>query len=209
MSGGEILKDRQAITETRLDRRLDDLTGGLGHQAPHTRQLTNLGHTSTSTGIDHDVDGIQVRLTLALVMFKRLDQVFTDLLGCMGPEVNNLVVAFSLGNHTNLVLFLYLHDLFLGRRKDLLLAVRFPQIVLGEGDTGNGSALEAELLEIIEQGQGRFTTEQLVAIMDNLVQVALVHVQVIEVHPLRQDVVEVDPAYGRLEDATLLRFQST
>ncbi len=47
----EILENRQAFTEIRLNRSFDNFTRRLGHQASHTRQLTNLFDTTTSTRI--------------------------------------------------------------------------------------------------------------------------------------------------------------
>ena len=47
--GGEVFKDGQAFAEVCLDRDLDRLTGGVGHQAAHTGQLTDLLHRTTPT----------------------------------------------------------------------------------------------------------------------------------------------------------------
>ena len=42
VGGDEVLQHREALTEIGGDGGLDDLTGGLGHQAAHTGQLAHL-----------------------------------------------------------------------------------------------------------------------------------------------------------------------
>ena len=54
----EVLLDVQAFAEVRGDRGLDDRAVGLGHQATHTRQLTNLRLATTRAGVGHDVNGV-------------------------------------------------------------------------------------------------------------------------------------------------------
>ena len=56
--GGEVFKDGQTFAEVCLDRDLDRLTGGVGHQAAHTGQLTDLLHRTTGAGVRHHEDGV-------------------------------------------------------------------------------------------------------------------------------------------------------
>ncbi len=56
----EVLQHRQAFAEVRLDRRLDDLAGRLGHQTAHAGQLPNLFDATTSTGVGHQEHRVDV-----------------------------------------------------------------------------------------------------------------------------------------------------
>jgi hypothetical protein len=56
----EVLLNGQAFLEVRDDRGLDDLAGGLGHQAAHAAQLLHLGLRTTGAGVGHHVDGVDL-----------------------------------------------------------------------------------------------------------------------------------------------------
>src|SRR5204863_2522987 len=55
----EVLQDGQALAEVRRDRGLDDLAGGLGHQAAHAGQLPDLRGGATGAGVDHHPDRVE------------------------------------------------------------------------------------------------------------------------------------------------------
>src|SRR5690606_9123772 len=55
VSRDEVLQYVQTFAEVRGDRRLDDRAIRLGHQAPHTGKLTNLGRGTPRTGISHHI----------------------------------------------------------------------------------------------------------------------------------------------------------
>ena len=63
VGGGEVLGNTQPFPEVRGNGRLDDGAVGAGHQATHTRQLTNLGGGTPGTGVGIDIDGIEGFLT--------------------------------------------------------------------------------------------------------------------------------------------------
>ena len=57
--GDEVLQNGQALTEVCLNGDLDGTAGGIGHQATHTGQLTDLSHRTTGAGVCHHVDGVE------------------------------------------------------------------------------------------------------------------------------------------------------
>ena len=60
----EVLENREALTEVRRDRRLDDLAGRLGHQAAHTGELTHLLLRAAGARVGHDEDRVERRRLL-------------------------------------------------------------------------------------------------------------------------------------------------
>ena len=59
MGGDEVLQNGETLAEVCSDRVLNDLTRGLGHEASHTSELTNLRLRATRTRVDHHVDGVE------------------------------------------------------------------------------------------------------------------------------------------------------
>ena len=53
---------RQAFAEVGLDRRLDDLARGLGHQASHAGELADLLDAASGTRVGHQEDRVEVDL---------------------------------------------------------------------------------------------------------------------------------------------------
>ena len=69
-------KHRQTFAEVRLDRRLDDLAGRLGHQTSHAGQLTNLLDAATGTRVCHQEHRVDIalaspsrRASIAVIIF--------------------------------------------------------------------------------------------------------------------------------------------
>ena len=56
--GDEVLQHGEAFTEVGRDGGLDDFAGGLGHEATHAGELTDLLFGAAGTGVGHDVDGV-------------------------------------------------------------------------------------------------------------------------------------------------------
>ena len=56
MGGDEVLQYVQTFTEVGLDRKLDGMTGGIGHQSSHTGQLLDLLIRASGTGVSHHED---------------------------------------------------------------------------------------------------------------------------------------------------------
>ena len=60
VGGGEVFEHREAFAEVGLDRGLDDLAGGLGHQAAHAAELADLVDVTAGAGDGHHGDGVEV-----------------------------------------------------------------------------------------------------------------------------------------------------
>ena len=97
MGGDEVLEHRQALPEVTGDRGFDDLSRGLRHETPHPGQLPDLLLAASCSGIGHHEDRVE------LAIFRPLDlseELLRDPLGHLGPNIDDLVVAFSLGDQT-------------------------------------------------------------------------------------------------------------
>src|SRR5690606_37645619 len=64
----EVLQYVQAFAEVGGNRRFDDGAVGLGHQATHTGQLTNLRGRASRTGVSVNVYGVERLLLLFLAV---------------------------------------------------------------------------------------------------------------------------------------------
>ena len=95
--GDEVLHDREAFTEVRGDRRLDDLARRLGHQAAHARQLADLLLRTARARVRHDVDRVEVAARLIEVLHLG-EHLVGDLLGDVRPHGDDLVVALAVGD---------------------------------------------------------------------------------------------------------------
>ena len=122
---GEVLQHAEAFAEVRLDRRLDDLAGRLGHQTTHAGELANLLDAAASAGVGHQEDRVQVRLVVARTSFLRsFHHLLGDLVAGVGPEVDDLVVALLVGDDASGVHLLDLVDFLRLRGQDDGLLVR-------------------------------------------------------------------------------------
>ena len=109
----EVLQHVQAFAEVGRDRGFDDLARRLGHQAAHTGELADLLFRSARAGVGHDVNRIEVAAG-AVVLFHRLEHFVGDLLGDLGPDFDDLVVALAVGDGAFLILALDLDHFLLG-----------------------------------------------------------------------------------------------
>jgi len=132
----EVLENRQPFAEVRLDRRLDDLARRLRHQATHAGELTDLLHTTSGTGMGHQVDRIDVAGTASRLGIRVLLEFRHHLLGNLltgvRPGVEHRVVSLAVGDHTLLVPLEDLHHFLLGVADDPSLARGSNEIVGGE-----------------------------------------------------------------------------
>ena len=143
----EVLEDRQPLAEVGGDGRLDDLARGLGHEAAHAGQLTNLLRRTARARVGHDVDRVERRAAPLLLAGLVVDQLlgadlahhlFGDLLRDLRPDVDDLVVALAVGDETLGVLLLDLLHVLLRRLEQLDLARRDLEIVDADRDAGLG-----------------------------------------------------------------------
>ena len=110
----EVLQHREAFAEVGRDRRLHDLARGLGHQAAHAGELTHLLARASGAGVGHQVDRVELA-ELALDLLHLLEHLLGDALGDAVPDVDDLVVALTLGDDAAGALLLDLDHLGRGR----------------------------------------------------------------------------------------------
>src|SRR5690606_2099781 len=113
----EVLQHGQAFLEVRHDRRLDDLAGGLGHQAAHAAQLLHLSLRAPGAGVGHHVDRVDLggaAVGQLLHLGDLAHHLVGDLVRGLGPSVDDLVVLLALGDQAVRVLLLVLLDQLAG-----------------------------------------------------------------------------------------------
>ncbi len=118
----EVLLHVEAFTEVGRDRRLDDGSIGLGHQAAHAGQLADLRRAAARARVGHHEDGVERLLAVHLatgvlhvVGTELLHHRLGDLVVGTRPDVHHLVVALAVGDEARRVLVLDLLH-FGGRR---------------------------------------------------------------------------------------------
>src|SRR5262249_14873512 len=97
----EVLEHRQTFLEVGDDRRLDDLTGRLGHQPAHAGKLAHLRRRAARTRMRHHVDRVDVGIRALGVLPGRgdfLHHFLGDFLGRLRPGVDDLVVLLAMGD---------------------------------------------------------------------------------------------------------------
>src|SRR5690606_36320227 len=133
--GDEVLQHGQTLTERGLDGPRDRLVLGVRHQTAHTGNLTHLHHVASRTRVHHHED----RVGLGEVVVHRLG----DLVGRLGPDLDELLRALVLGDQTALVLLLDLLVSGLPLGDDLPLRLGNHHVGDGDGDAGTGGPVEA------------------------------------------------------------------
>ena len=109
MRRDKVFEHREAFAERREDRTLDDFAGGLGHKTAGAAELADLLLITTRTGIHHDVN--RVHLGLAFVGFEFSENLLGNAVGGVSPDVDDLVIAFAVGDDALVELGLDLGDL--------------------------------------------------------------------------------------------------
>ena len=118
----------------------------------------------------------------------------------MRPDVNDLVVAFAGGDDTLAILLFDFLDLLLGGVDFLVLFLGDDHVIDADGDAGAGGLAEAEFLELVEHDHRLFVAANLVALPDQVAQLALLDRLVGEAQFLGPDFAEEDAADGGLDD---------
>ena len=143
----EVLEHVEAFLEVRDDRALDDLAGGLRHQAAHRRELLHLRRRAAGARMRHHVDRVDGLVASGVVLLHRRDAVHHlggEAVRALRPGVDDLVVFLALGDQAVLVLLLVI----LRQRARLLddrpLVLGHDHVVLAEGDAGLERVIEAE-----------------------------------------------------------------
>ena len=160
--GDEVLQNVQTFTIIRSDRDFDGLTGGVGDQSAHTRELTDLAHGTTRAGVGHHVNRIiSVQIILELV---------GNVVGRLFPDRQNLFVSFLIGTQTHVELFADRVDVLFGLGDDLLLLGRDIRVTDRDGDRPAGGVLVALCLHVVQHDSGDLGAVHADAGVDDLAQ---------------------------------------
>ena len=194
--GDEVLEDVQTFPEVGGDRRLDDRSVRLGHQATHPGELPNLGRGATCPRVGHHVDRVERLLLDAVSVLvqnvfraEHVHHRLGDLLVGVRPDVDDLVVALALSHETGRILLLDLLDRLLRRTEDRLLPARDHHVLHADGDTGARRIAEARVHELIGEHDRLLQPHSAVAGVDQRGDRLLVHQAIHEVErePRRHD----------------------
>ena len=198
VGGGEVLQHAEAFAEVGLDRGLDDLARGLGHQAPHPGELADLLDAAAGAGVGHQEDRVEVDLAVADVVLQLLHHLRGDPLAGVGPGVEDLGVALVVGDDPALVELVVLGDLLLGLGQDRVLGGRGLEVVGGEGQARPGRLAEAQVLHVVQEVDRLGPAQDLVAVGDDPLELLLPQRVIVERHLRVEDVVEDHAADGGL-----------
>src|SRR5579859_2465422 len=171
VGGVEVLQHGEAFLEVRDDRRLDDFTRRLGHQAAHAGQLLHLGGGTAGAGMRHHVDGVDrlAGLRRADLLHHRVG----DVVGALRPGVDHLVVLFALGDQAVLVLLLIFLDARFGLADQRGLGRRDNQIVLAERNAGAAGVGIAQAHDAVGEDHRLFLAAMAVDDVDDVLDVLL------------------------------------
>ena len=180
----EVLQHGQTFAEVGGDRRFDDLAGRLGHQSPHPGQLADLLLAEPRAPESAIIWMALKDGTWTLFAVSRGEglhgQVGEHLLWrslrCLGPDVDDLVVALAVGDQTFGVLVLDLLDLFDGQVDDRSsfpsgITMSLRQIEM----PARVAIAEADLLEPVGQDDRLLVAGETVADIDQFGELLLVH----------------------------------
>ena len=198
----EVLQHGQSLPEIGLDRGLDNFTRGFGHQAAHSRQLTDLLLGASSPGIRHDVNGIELYSFLVLPL-DSVNHLVGDLLGDVGPDFDHLVIAFPLGDGPFLILALNVENLGLSIVHQLGLGIRNEQILDSNGNSGLGGVGKTKGLDFVQHRNGLLLAQLQIAVLHQLGQSLFLEQPVHKRHSLGKMVVEDDPSHGSIDETPL------
>ena len=174
----EVFEHRQAFLEVGNDRRFDDLTRRLGHQAAHAGQLTHLRRRTARARMRHHVDRVDLRLDTLGGLLGRgdfLHHLLGDLFARLRPGVDHLVVLLAMGDQAVVVLLLEILGEGARRIDDLPLAVRHHHVVLAERDAGLERVIEAKRHDPVAEDHRLLLTAVTINLVDHAGDFALGH----------------------------------
>ena len=167
VGGGEVLQHIEAFTEVGSDGGFDDFTRRLGHQSPHASELLHLGTVAPCTGIKEDEQWVQVGRTVGrvhlnfvarggipTVVFHVLHQGLGHFLTAVRPHIENVGVAFAVGDGTGIGLHFDAVDLLLRGGEEVFLLVRNTHVGDRDRKTRQGGKSEADFFHLVEQFDG-------------------------------------------------------
>ena len=142
MRGQEELQHLQTFTEVRANGQFQRAAGRRSHQAAHAGQLGDLRRATTSAGVGHHTNGVELVQT-------GKDHVPQGGGGGV-PDIHDLGIAFFLAHHTHAVQAVDLLHLRVGSGHDLGLFLGNLNIRHGNGNSADGGVLEAQILDIVQ-----------------------------------------------------------
>ena len=197
----KVLQHRQAFAKVSGDRRFDNLPGGLGHQAAHPRQLTDLLGTATRPGVRHHIDGIEPALTLA----QAVKHLVSDFVSHGRPGIDHFVVAFSVSDQSLGVLFLNFLESPLGFCQELPFGCGNRHVLDANRYTRPGRIFKPEIFEAISKDDCALVPRFTKGSIDQSAQLLLLH------HPVdlskrdlgRNHISQQDPPDRRLNQRSI------
>ena len=191
----EVLKNVQTLFEVRNDRRFDDRAVRFRHQTAHTGQLTDLCRGTPRTRVGHHVNGVEP----VFVGLDHLHHVAGQRVVDIGPDVDDLVVAFLLRQKARFVLLLNLFHFRFGGGNQFRLFARDDDVIDRDRNAGGGRVLEAEVFQVVEERRRHRDAAVLLNVVDQRVNRFLLHDAVPEVyrHERGQDILDQQTADGR------------
>ena len=190
--GDEVLQDREPLLVVGEDRACDDLALRVRHQTTHTGDLAHLHPVASGTRVHHPVDRVG-RLEV-------LTHGLVDLVGRLGPDIDQLGIALDLGDQTEVTVLLDLRGLGLVLRDDLRLIGRGDHVGEREGRTRAGRPGEAVILQRIQGCGDLALVIALSESVDDAAQTLLADLALHEGEALGQRLVEVNGTQGGGED---------
>ena len=153
MRGDEVLKHGETFLEVCQDGVLDNLaTFGTGflrlsHKATHTGQLANLVLGTTSTGVEHHEYGVEALVGLGHLLHEDVGKAGVDV--C--PNINNLIVAFGVGNKAHRVVVHHFFDVGITFGHNIFLLFGDDNVAQVEGKTALEGHIVSEVLDIVQE----------------------------------------------------------
>ena len=191
VGGDQVLQHREALANFALIGRGMISPLGVGHQAAHGADLTDLVHVPRRARVDHHVD----RVGLVVSVLHRL----ADLARGLGPDLDKLLATLVVGDQSALVLLLHLGGVGLEELEDLGLVGRLGDVVDGHGHARAGRPGEAGLLQGVQRRGDLDLGVALGEVVDDRAEGLLADLVVHEGVVGRQGVVEQRAAQGGLE----------
>ena len=195
--GDEVLQHGQALAVAGLDRPRDDLALRVGHQTTDRRDLAELEQVTAGTRVDH--------LPQRVLLRQRRLHLLGDLVGRLGPDLDELAATLLGGHQTALVLLVDPVGFLLVPLQDLPLARRRDDVLHADRHAGPGGPVETGLLERVQRRGQRHLREPLGEVVDDRRELTLADLVVDEPVALRQGLVEQHPAQRGLHGQRLAR----
>ena len=202
VSRDEVLQHGQSFAEVGRDWRLDDFAGWFGHQSTHAGELADLLFRSAGAGVGHDVNRIDETFLVALLHLA--EHFVRNSLGDAGPDFNDLVIAFAVGDGAVEILLLDLYCLLLAVFDQTLFVIGDDHVIDADGKACAGGEAEAQVFDFVEHLDRHFEAEPEVAVADQLTDALLLQQAVDERHACGKIIVQNGTAHRGVQEAALV-----